>query len=342
MDVKEVWVKADEAKDWDDRKSLITFALESGASAIMCAPSDIEKIRGLGQARLASESNDADIILEKSAFYRVIKSKKDEEGISKLGQTAEYVIIDATDWKIIPLENIIAALQGKAKIIVKADTVAEAKTVFETLEIGADGVLVTKIDELKKIKDLAEKMSTDSLDLVPVEIVEIKPVGMGDRVCVDTCSMLSVGEGMLVGSQSNALFLVHSESIDTEYVASRPFRVNAGPVHAYVRVPGGKTRYLSEVASGDEVLACDSKGNSRVVIVGRMKIEKRPLMLVRAKKDGKEFRTLLQNAETILLVSEDHKPISISKLKPGDKILAYLEATGRHFGMAVDESIEEK
>jgi hypothetical protein len=34
---------------------------------------------------------------------------------------------------------------------------------------------------------------------------------MADRVCVDLASMLAPGEGMLVGSFSRALFLVHSE-----------------------------------------------------------------------------------------------------------------------------------
>jgi len=340
--MRELWVRADKDKSWDDRKSMVTFALESGAQAIMCAAEDIERIRGLGQIETVADSKNADIKLGKDAFFKQIKSKTDEVEIAKLGENARYIIVDATDWKIIPLENLIAALQGKAKIIVRADTAEEAKTAFETLEVGVDGVLVTKKDQLKKIKEVVDEMSTDNIALVPVEIDQIKPVGMGDRVCVDTCSMLNVGEGMLVGSQSNALFLIHSESIDTEYVASRPFRVNAGPVHAYIKVPGDKTRYLSEVSAGDEVMACDAKGATRVVIVGRMKIEKRPLMLIQAKANGKTFKTLLQNAETILLVTEDGKPVSISKLKPGDKIMAYLEDTGRHFGMAVDESIEEK
>lgn len=34
---------------------------------------------------------------------------------------------------------------------------------------------------------------------------------MCDRVCVDLCSLLRPGEGMLVGSFARALFLVHSE-----------------------------------------------------------------------------------------------------------------------------------
>ncbi|MBD3262327.1 MAG: 3-dehydroquinate synthase II, partial [Candidatus Altiarchaeales archaeon] len=148
--------------------------------------------------------------------------------------------------------------------------------------------------------------------------------------------------GMLVGSQSNALFLVHSETIETEYVAARPFRVNAGPVHAYTRMPDGKTKYLSELSSGEDILAVDKDGTSRSLVVGRLKIERRPLMLVEAEYEGKTVKTLLQNAETILLVNEEGDPVSISKLGEGDKVLAYLEDVGRHFGMKVEETINER
>lgn len=56
-----------------------------------------------------------------------------------------------------------------------------------------------------------------------------------------------------------------------------------GPVHAYVLVPGGKTCYLSELKSGKEVIVVDQKGQQRTAIVGRVKIESRPLILVEAK-----------------------------------------------------------
>jgi 3-dehydroquinate synthase II len=153
---------------------------------------------------------------------------------------------------------------------------------------------------------------------------------------------LKVGEGMLIGSQANGLFLVHSETLESEYVASRPFRVNAGAVHAYVLVPGGKTKYLSDLKAGDEVLAVDSKGNTRTVVVGRVKIEKRPLMLLEVELDGKTFKTLLQNAETITVLNKRGKPISISRLKKGDEILIYVKEIGRHFGMEVKESLIER
>lgn len=179
-------------------------------------------------------------------------------------------------------------------------------------------------------------------ELKSATITRLEPVGSGDRVCVDTCSIMDIGEGMLIGSYSQGLFLVHSESLESEYVESRPFRVNAGPVHAYVMTPGHKTKYLSELEAGDEVLVVDKDGKTRPAIVGRVKIEKRPLLLVEAEYEGMKLRTLLQNAETIRLVTEKGEPVSVSELKEGDKILVYVEEAARHFGMAIKEAIIEK
>jgi 3-dehydroquinate synthase II len=340
--MKEFWVKAIGEKPWDERKKAITAGLESGASAVLVNDGEESKTRTLGVIKAVSKAKDADILLEKDAFYREIKSKADEQEIVKLGLKAKYVIVNARDWRIIPLENLIAGLQGKCRIIVEVEDATEAKTALETLEVGADGVLAANPKNIRKIREAVDAASSERLNLTAVTIKSLKPVGMGDRVCVDTASMLSVGEGMLVGSQSNNMFLIHSESIETEYVAARPFRVNAGAVHAYIRLPDDKTKYLSELKTGEEVLAVDWKGNTRRVIVGRNKIEKRPLMLVEAEHEGKRIKTLLQNAETILLVGVDGKPVSISRLKAGDKVLAYLEDTGRHFGMKVKETIQEK
>jgi 3-dehydroquinate synthase II len=165
---------------------------------------------------------------------------------------------------------------------------------------------------------------------------------MGDRVCIDTCTSMGLGEGMLVGNSSAALFLVHSESIENPYVAPRPFRVNAGGVHAYTLLPGGRTKYLSELKTGDEALAVRYDGGVQSTIIGRVKIEKRPMLLLEADAGGKTVSLILQNAETIRLVGPGGKPISVVDLEKGSEILVYLEEAGRHFGVKVEESITER
>ncbi len=341
---KLLWINAAGDKSWDKRKERIKDGLEIGVDAALVNDGEEDKTRQMADIKVVSDGDKADLKIGKDVSYTVIKDKAGEDAVVKAGENSDYVVFDATDWKVIPLENIIAALQKKdVSIIVEVRSFNEAKTALETMEVGADGVLANvNRKDLKKIRDYINDLAQEKLELVTVEVSDVKQVGMGDRVCVDTCSMFEKAEGMLVGSQSSALFLVHAETLQTEYVNARPFRVNAGPVHAYTRVPGGKTKYLSDLEAGDEVLAVDKDGNTRTLILGRLKIEKRPLILVEAKKGSKVIKSLLQNAETINLVADDGKPISVAKLKIGDKLLAYIEEGGRHFGMKVDESIEEK
>ena len=374
--MKFAWLMA-EGMEWNKKKGFITTALESGIDHIVDF-TDVGNIKRLGNVTLISDMEGSDIILvgrngegdgtlplpedlteskdlsnvkrikrkEKPvAAYVEITSKNHEKLATLLGKYADYLILMGKDWKVIPLENIIAELQKEdVKLIAAVADYEEAKLALETLEYGTDGVLICpqEISQIKKVAELVDKIGAENYQLKAATVTRVEPVGSGDRVCVDTCSMMSIGEGMLIGSYSKGLFLVHSESTESEYVASRPFRVNAGPVHAYIMTPGNKTKYLSEIETGDEVLAVDKKGNSKNVIVGRVKIEKRPLMLVEAEYDDITLRTLLQNAETIKLVKEDGTPISVAELKVGDKIMVYLDPNARHFGMAIEESIIEK
>lgn len=45
-------------------------------------------------------------------------------------------------------------------------------------------------------------------------------------------------------------------------------------------LPGGRTGYLAELRSGSEVLVADAAGRARAALVGRIKCERRPLVLV--------------------------------------------------------------
>lgn len=147
---------------------------------------------------------------------------------------------------------------------------------------------------------------------------------------------------MLVGNSSSLLFLVQAEAKENPYVAPRPFRVNAGPVHAYLRVPNGRTRYLSELEAGDPLLLVSARGTTQSAITGRIKIERRPLLLMHARIQRTSGSILLQNAETIRLTRPDGEALSVVQLKPGDQVLVSAEQAGRHFGILVDETIHEK
>lgn len=267
----------------------------------------------------------------------------------------DNIVIDFLDWQIIPAENIVAAFQGSQKtIFAVSKTSAEAQIFLEALENGLGGVVlkVDDIDEVIRLKEYFDKRNESSylLDLATATITQIYAVGMGDRVCVDLCSLMRPGEGLLVGSFARGLFLVHSECLESNYIASRPFRVNAGPVHAYVAVPGGKTSYLSELRAGKEVIVVDQMGRQRTAIVGRVKIETRPLILVEAKIDSDVealYSILLQNAETVALTcpsqgNGQNKPaIPVTSLKVGDNVTVRVQGGARHTGIEIQEFIVE-
>lgn len=334
--MKKFWV---DARPWN--KNIVTTALESGAHAVVVPENHSAKVKELGL--IATVAPDGDLKLGADVVEIRIDGKRDEEEAARAG-ASKLVIVETTDWTVIPLENLVAQSDG---IIAAVKNAEEAATAVRILEKGVSGVLLktTDLNEIKKTAKLL-RSAAETIPLEQVEITAVKAVGMGDRVCIDTCTNMLPGQGMLVGNSGAAMFLVHSESISNPYVAARPFRVNAGAVHAYVRVAGGKTRYLSEIAAGQEALIVNHDGTTEPAIVGRSKVEKRPLMLVEAAAaDGRpaaKVSLILQNAETIRLVKPDGSPISVVLLKPGDKVLAHLGGEARHFGMKIQESIQEK
>jgi 3-dehydroquinate synthase II len=330
--MKRIWVRVD---PWDKR--LAITALESGADAVVVADGDSGRVKELGD--LPTVAPDGDIKPDADVFWLDINDKEDEERAATT-HLDKLVVLRTTDWAVIPLENLIARRTG---LMTEVSNAEEAHLMMQVLEKGVDGVVLDTRSprEVRETVALVHAMSP-TLELVAAEVTTVRRLGMGDRVCLDTCSTMGLGEGVLVGNSGQAMFLVHSESLETPYVAPRPFRVNAGAVHAYTLLPDGGTKYLGELKAGDEVLVVRHDGQTSVAYVGRNKIERRPLMLVEAEVDGRSISTIVQNAETIRLTAPDGGAVSVATLKPGDKVLAYLEAGGRHFGQAIEETITEK
>lgn len=276
--------------------------------------------------------------------FQVLSNTDIEEILNLAKKGLDFVIIEVKDWKIIPLENIIAKLHKiNTKIFAIADTFEEVRKMFSILEVGVDGVIfnATSIDE---VRQALVYLGTRSFELKPAKIIEIKEVGDGERVCVDTASILHSGEGMLIGSRSNFLFLVHNESVGSSFTSPRPFRVNAGAVHCYTLSPDGTTNYLSEIETGSEVLIINTKGKARRATVGRSKIERRPMLMIKASSLGEIGGIIAQDAETIRFVKPNGELVSVTHLKKGDTVMVHAKiAAGRHFGMEVsDEYILEK
>jgi len=350
--VKELWIEIKESISEDVKNSLLKSAAQI-CDALLVSAHDIENAKKTG-AKIAASSGECDIsVLEAFDEDRVkelkrmgkaiavkvtIRGRGDEETAIKAAElSSNYIILHCPDWKVIPLENLIAKTRGKSKLLAEVLSTKEAKLALETLELGADGVVLktSNPDELMETAVIAKKKAP-KVELVPAKVVELKQIGTGARVCVDTCDLMKPGEGILVGCQSSGLFLIQAEVHESPYVETRPFRVNAGPASLYTLSSPTRTRYLSELKAGDEILIVDREGKIRSTNVARVKIEWRPMVLVEAEHEGKIIKTIVQNAETLRLVTkEDSK--SIVELKTGDKVLAHVVEGGRHFGTLVKE-----
>lgn len=325
---------------------------KEGIKTVSLDPADLKGIK-TKMSTIHTATNANYVIVDKVAKIKGKKigmrfkvlSNADIEKILQFAKSGlDFVIIEVKDWKIIPLENIIAKLHKvHTEIYAVANTPDEVRKMFSILEIGVDGVIFST-NSVNEVKETLVYLGTKNFDLRPAKILEIKEVGNGERVCVDTASILGRGEGMLIGSRSNFLFLVHNESVGSSFTSPRPFRVNAGAVHCYTLSPDGTTNYLSELETGSEVLVINSHGKARRATVGRSKIESRPMLMIKAQIGDEIGGIIAQNAETIRFVRPNGHLVSVTHLKKGDIVLAYSKpATGRHFGMEVDdEYIVEK
>lgn len=310
-------------------KEHVTLALESGVDGIIAPQNKAELVRSLGRAQ----------VLTSDDFLKVrLNNKADEERAAEALKSGQRVILEKS-WEIIPVENLLA--QG-SNLGLEVESLDRAKLAAGVLERGAD-IIVVLPEAITDLKAIVKELKIDQgmVPLIPAKVTDIRPVGMGHRVCVDTLSLLRTGQGMLVGNSSAFTFLVHAETESNPYVAARPFRINAGAVHAYAFLPGDKTRYLEELKPGTDVLIVDASGRGSIVTAGRIKIEIRPMLLIEAEAGGKKGQVFLQNAETIRLVRPDGTPVSVVSVNVGDEILCRIDEAGRHFGMRIQEEIKE-
>lgn len=314
-------------------KGDVTLALESGVDGVIVPAEHVEQVAGLSRCPVWAAEETPLVTLG---------AKADEEAVLQRLHKGERVVL-ARGWEVIPVENLLAQNDS---VLAEAGTLDEARLAAGILERGVAGIVVSRA-AVADLKDIVAqcKMARSREELMPAVVTRVEPVGLGHRVCADTLSLLRKGQGMLVGNSSAFTFLVHAETERNEYVAARPFRVNAGAVHAYVRLPGDHTTYLGEFRAGQEVLVVDYTGETSVATLGRVKIEVRPMLLVEAQVETPEGvktgTVFLQNAETIRLTTPEGEAVSVVGLKPGDRVLCRLDEAGRHFGMRVREDIQE-
>jgi len=351
----------------DDQKRLISTAAKAGIDGIIFE-SPLPESSGSEAPRKVFFPHEGNNTLEHVAAD-VIVSRINDGNFSLLdnghpdGNTDRALFVDVKDSKTlriacdavrlgwitvisfqdptkIPLEIVLASADNpEARVITFVRDIQEARVVMSVLESGPHGVIMPARSQ-EEIHALAEvcNATTQKLAMEEMEVKQIRHIGAGERVCVDTCSRLFEDEGLLVGSFSNGLLLCCSETHPLPYMPTRPFRINAGALQSYVLAGPNRTNYLSELSAGSEVLAVNTKGEARTVVVGRAKIERRPLLLIEAEApSGRRATLAVQDDWHVRVLGPGNSVLNVTELAPGTRVLGHLTAQARHVGLPVNE-----
>jgi 3-dehydroquinate synthase II len=320
------------------KHSYVTMSLESGIDGIILPKGYSRRVKKLG--RVQTIAKDGDLRLGKDIVEQTVTPQNWKQIVKQL--QVRQAIVHPDTRGMLSLENLIA--EAGDGLYVAVSSPEEAKQALSTMQKGPYGIALKPLSP-QDIKSVAEiiRQSSETVKLQPAKVTKVQPIGMGDRAFIDTVTMMKPGEGMLVGSTTAGYFFVHAESLENPYTGKRPFRVNAGGVHAYLCTPHDKREYLSEIRAGSQVLIADRKGQTRESIVGRCKIESRPLVLIEASYKGQTISHILQDVATVNLVLPNSKPIPVPQLEPGTNILVRVgEKEGRHYGMKIKEDVIEQ
>jgi 3-amino-4-hydroxybenzoic acid synthase len=340
---------------FDGAKYLNNALNDSAADRIALVNSEKE-------AEVCRES--ADILLFDSSWYSQISSLKQKynsqteigffidviddrtlQTACRIARAEKWAVIHFKDPTKIPLEIVLASADNSdGKIITVVKDIEEAEIVLGVLEKGSHGVMLTPAvsTDIKQLGQICRKANIAEVPLEELKVTKISHIGMGERACVDTCSNFAKDEGMLIGSYSQGMILLSSETHPLPYMPTRPFRVNAGAIHSYALSGVNQTNYLSELASGHKVLAVNCDGKAREVVVGRVKIEVRPLLSIDAvSQSGVPVNVIVQDDWHVRVLGTEAKVLNVTELKPGDKLLGHTAPSGRHVGFPVEESCIE-
>ena len=296
------------------------------------------------------------------AYQHVRDGATQNVGVAHLG-TVEWIMVECETWSMIPLENLISHRTGThTKIAAVIRTPLEAQGAGFALEEGVDALVVdgseammeaalsVKAQRLEQptVEDVTPVPADEPTTLTTFTVEAVEQAGVGDRYCLDFLSLFAAGEGLLVGSSADALFLVHSETLPSTFVPSRPFRVNAGSPHSYVMMADSTTKYLAELKAGDSLMAIDDRGCGRPVVLGRLKIEQRPMLKIVGVKETEGHHNantchiFMQQAETVRLITGDLTAVSVTELTAGQPVLGWIGHAARHVGRPVKGGIEER
>lgn len=336
---------------WLDLRTHKTAEIPNGIDRV------VSKDSSLNKPTVWVEHEHVQFSTNQNGIHIHITSKQEQDKALSCVGLVDWILLSGEDWTMIPFENLVAACQQThSKIAAFIDHPQQANGAAFALETGVDALIVAPNDALMEAAFIAKSIRGEHKESEIVEdpvqrdiqieefrLISIESGGVGERYCLDFTTLCNEHEGIFIGSSAKSMVLIKAETTPSDFVPSRPFRVNAGSPHSYILMFNGSMKYLSELKSGDEVAIATTNGQTRQGTIGRIKIERRPLLHIKF-HDGKnnEGHIFIQQAETVRLFANDGNPISATHLKVTDKVLGKTSQHGTHIGNIVLSGVEEK
>ncbi|KAJ6753169.1 3-DEHYDROQUINATE SYNTHASE [Salix koriyanagi] len=198
---KRVWI-------WTESKQVMTAAVERGWNTFIFLSNHRQLAIDWSSIALIyplfiEEGEVLDGENKRVATIFEVSTPQELQQIQPENGQAENVVINLLDWQIIPAENIVATFQGSRKTVLAiSKNHSEAQIFLEALEHGLGGVVlkVEDVEAVIKLKEYFDRRNeaTNLISLTKATVTRVQAAGMGDRICVDLCSLMKPGEGLLV------------------------------------------------------------------------------------------------------------------------------------------------
>ncbi|HDR9588948.1 TPA: 3-dehydroquinate synthase II family protein [Burkholderia stabilis] len=168
----------------------------------------------------------------------------------------------------------------------------------------------------------------EPLKLKTFEVQRVEPLGVGLHAVIDGCSQLDGDECVLAGASATSMLLVAAGAARTP---GRPlaFGIDAGSAESFVFCGGDRARQLSLLRSGERILTVGAAGDTRAIVVGRVRIESAPLVALHARSaSGASARIVMRGDGAVRLRTDGGARVGLADVSPGIRLAGYEPGVG--------------
>lgn len=174
-----------------------------------------------------------------------------------------------------------------------------------------------------------ELRSREPLKLKTFEVQRVEPLGVGLHAVIDGCSQLDGEECVLAGASATSMLLVVAAG--GAHPPGRPlvFGIDAGSAESFVFCGGDRARQLSLLRSGERILTVGAAGDTRAIVVGRVRIESAPLVALHTRSaSGASTRVVLRGDRAVRFRTDDGMAVGLADVAPGVRLAGYEPGAG--------------